>query len=83
MVTKPKRPRDLNQLAKIIVDISTGETEELPIPAGPAKGRPGGLKGGVARAVALTPRRRKEIAKKAATARWAAKTPGKVEVEDS
>ena len=32
MVTKPKRPRDANQLAKIIVDISTGEALPDPKP---------------------------------------------------
>jgi hypothetical protein len=33
-------------------------------------GKLGGLKGGKARAKALTPERRKEIAKKAADSRW-------------
>jgi hypothetical protein len=33
-------------------------------------GRKGGLKGGKARAEKLTPEQRKEIAKKAAEARW-------------
>ena len=36
-----------------------------------ALGRLGGKKGGKARAEALTPERRKEIAKKAIAARWA------------
>jgi hypothetical protein len=36
-----------------------------------ALGRLGGLKGGKARAEALSPERRKEIAKKAIAARWA------------
>ena len=35
-----------------------------------ALGRQGGLKGGKARAAALTAKRRKEIAQKAAAARW-------------
>jgi hypothetical protein len=35
------------------------------------EGRKGGLKGGVARAAALTPERRREIALKAIQARWA------------
>lgn len=35
-----------------------------------ALGRLGGLKGGNARAAKLTPERRKEIAQKAAKARW-------------
>lgn len=38
-------------------------------------GKLGGLKGGKARADALTPERRKEIARKAAKTRWA-KTKG-------
>ena len=38
--------------------------------AAAALGRKGGLKGGKARAAALTPKRRSEIAKKAAKARW-------------
>jgi hypothetical protein len=33
-------------------------------------GRRGGIKGGKARAEALSPRRKKEIARKAAEARW-------------
>jgi hypothetical protein len=39
-----------------------------------ALGRLGGLKGGPARADALTPTRRREIARKAARARWRKKT---------
>lgn len=70
-----RRPRDTNQLAKSIVDISTGETVDENTdywknPAAVALGRMGGLKGGIARAKALSPERRKEIAKKAAKARW-------------
>jgi hypothetical protein len=70
----PKRPRDPNQLAKLIVDIATGKVPD-PIsetkrrPSG-LKGRSGGLKGGKARAVALTPEQRKRIAMQAAQARW-------------
>jgi hypothetical protein len=30
MATRPKRPRDFNQLAKLIVDIAVGETKEKP-----------------------------------------------------
>lgn len=73
---KPKRPRDPNQLAKLIVDISTGEAEEEHTkereknPAAVALGKLGGKKGGKARAEKLTPEQRKEIARKAATARW-------------
>lgn len=76
---KPKRPRDANQLAKSIVDISTGEIEEKPDdsdkdPAAVSLGRKGGLKGGKARAERLSPERRSEIAKKAAKTRWSIKT---------
>jgi hypothetical protein len=73
MSKTPKRPRDPNQLAKLIVDLATGEAmEERPEAPTPAQefARSGGLKGGKARADALTPERRKEIAKKAAAKRW-------------
>lgn len=70
----PKRPRDANQLAKNIVDLTTGEAEEAvddgKNPAAVALGRLGGLKGGVARAKKLSAKKRSEIAKKAAKARW-------------
>lgn len=75
MTTKPKRPRDTNQLAKLIADIATGEVEEPKAdegkdPAAVALGRKGGLKGGKARAESLTADERTAIAKKAAKARW-------------
>lgn len=70
-----KAPRDPNQLAKFIVDQSTGEIPKEPAPeknpAAVALGRLGGLKGGKARAESMTPERRSEIAKKAAERRWA------------
>ena len=66
----PKRPRDTNQLAKYIVDFTTGDEQE-PEPSAKARaGRLGGLKGGDARANKLTPAERSAIAKKAAEARW-------------
>ena len=75
MTEHRKRPRDPNQLAKSIVDIATGATEDRPPtpeeegkdPAAAALGR----KGGAARAKALGPKRRAEIAKRAARKRWA------------
>ena len=77
MAKKPTRPRDANQLAKSIVDIATGGDTEPKAseeagknPAAVALGRLGGLKGGKARAAALSPKKRSEIAKKAAQARW-------------
>lgn len=67
-------PKDTNQLAKLIVDIATGEEpvkgDDGKNPAAVALGRLGGLKGGKARASKLTPEKRKEIAKKAAEKRW-------------
>jgi hypothetical protein len=42
-------------------------------PAAVELGRLGGLKGGKARAKALSPRRRKQIARKAAQTRWGKK----------
>lgn len=68
-MANPKRPRDPNQFAKLIVDIATGEVEEAPREAEP-KGSKGGQKGGPARAAKLSADKRSEIAKKAAKARW-------------
>lgn len=74
-----KRPRDLNRLAASIGQDATTDqpTEESPPedsgknPHAVALGKLGGKKGGPARAAKLTPERRKEIARKAAKARWA------------
>lgn len=66
-MAKPKRPRDTNQLAKRIVDISTGDVDETQVNEGK---RRGGIVGGNARAGALTPAQRSEIASIAANARW-------------
>lgn len=65
-------PRDVNQLAHRIVQMVAGEAEASPDknPAAVALGRMGGKKGGPARAAALGPKRRAEIAKLAAQARW-------------
>jgi hypothetical protein len=73
--SKPKRPRDPNQLAKSIVDIATGQvSDDDPDsdkdPAAVSLGRRGGLKGGKARAAKLTPEQRREIARLAARKRW-------------
>jgi hypothetical protein len=71
MADKPKRPRDPNQLAKLIIGIAAGEeVDERPEKdeAAVALGR----KGGAARAAAMTPERRSEIARKAAAKRWKA-----------
>lgn len=77
----PNRSSINKRLAKRIIDLATGNpiTEEPAVdpnknPAAVALGRMGGLKGGKARAAKLTPAKRKAIAKKAAKARWNAKT---------
>ena len=72
MAKRPKRPRDPNQLAKMILDIATGEAENVKPVAPQADRRKGGLKGGKARARKLSAAKRRAVAKKAARARWAA-----------
>ena len=72
MPTK-KRPRDPIQLAKLIGDIAIGEVEDTVSEKkknAKSIGRPGGLKGGRARAKKLTPEQRTDIAHIAAAARW-------------
>lgn len=76
--SKKKRPTDVSQLAKQIVDEATSEepqegpeaADDGKNPAAVALGRLGGLKGGKARAEKLTKEKRSEIARKAAQARW-------------
>jgi hypothetical protein len=71
-----KRPRDINELAASIVGDATNERKPQPEdpnknPAAVSLGRLGGLKGGPARAKKLSAKKRSEIARKAAQARWA------------
>jgi hypothetical protein len=74
--SRTRRPRDPNRLAKLMVDIATGEVEDRILTsdgrdaAAVALGRRGGLKGGLARAEKLTAEERSRIAAKAAAARW-------------
>lgn len=71
MTKKPKRPRDVSQLAKMIVDIASGEAPTAPsVAAKPNMKHVGGEKGGRARADALAPEDRTDIARAAAMARW-------------
>jgi hypothetical protein len=70
MTKPPKRPRDPNQLAKLITDIATGEASEPDQTAYEKRASKAGTKGGPARAKALTPTQRSEIASIAARARW-------------
>jgi hypothetical protein len=76
--SKPPRPRDPNQRAKLIVDLATGQAEdkdpdEGKDPAAVKLGRLGGLKGGKARAASMTPEERRKAAHNAARARWGKK----------
>ena len=74
-----KRPRDPNQLAWQVVQEATGsasrpaEMPDLRNPAAVALSKLGASKGGHARAAALSPAKRKAIARKAVAARWAKK----------
>lgn len=61
-----RRPSDPNRLAKQIIDEVTSEKN----PAAVELGRLGGLKGGKARANALSKDERVKIAKAAAEKRW-------------
>jgi len=80
--SKPIRPRDPNLIARTVVDELIGEKMDggaLTLPNGSpdtrnqaavALSKLGASKGGIARAAALSDRKRKMIAKKAAEARW-------------
>lgn len=63
-----KRPADAIGNAVHVMRIATGEIEETPASLSPAAEM--GRKGGKARAEAMTPERRTDIARKAATRRW-------------
>jgi len=73
MAKRPKRPRDPMQLAKLIGDIATGEAENVKPTAPNEARRKGGLKGGKSRAKRLDQKKRRDIARKAARARWRAR----------
>ena len=68
-----KRPADVIGNAVHVMRIATGQAKETGTAATTEASRAGGLKGGAARAKALSPGKRKEIAKKAAAARWKAR----------
>ena len=79
MVKRKKKEHDFAVTAFRVVQEATGKCE--PNSSKPRKeydykalGHKGGIKGGKARANKLTPEQRKEIARKAALARWKAKT---------
>jgi len=69
MAKTPKRPRDPNQLARLIVDLATGDQrEDAPPPVNEQKSAAGRL-GGAARAALLSDDRRADIARSAALVR--------------
>ena len=80
MAKRKKTRRDIAEIARDIVEQTTGgkltggalPIEETPAEDSPAveRGRKGGKSGGPARAAKLTAKRRREIARKAARARW-------------
>jgi hypothetical protein len=76
--TMPKRsskgsnPEDVNETAYRVLREATGEPAPEPEknPSAVALGRLGGKKGGPARAAKLSPKKRQQIARKAAMKRW-------------
>jgi len=80
MAQRSRRPAksDVNELAAAIVSQATSDVAEMIAkaqaegknPAAVLLGHRGGLKGGKARAKNLSAKERKEIARKAARARW-------------
>ena len=71
-----KRPADVIGAAVKVMQIATGEIEEDVDDDGKNKAAVElGRKGGKARAAKMTPERRREIARKAAAARWTRDQP--------
>jgi hypothetical protein len=78
MPKRSSKQKDTQQLARSVLDKIVPDAEPTePAPEEPKKnpaavalGRLGGLKGGKARAAKLSATKRKQIAKKAAAARW-------------
>lgn len=73
-MSKPKRPTDINQRAKQIVDLATGGASE---PTAKAKneaaamlGRLGGRASAAVRMDKIPAKKRRQIAQNAAKARW-------------
>jgi len=71
---KPKRPRDPNQLAKLMVDIATGESVQPEKSAKEKRASKAGTVGGPARAKSLSAEQRSQIASIAAQSRWKKKS---------
>lgn len=71
-VTPLRKRRDVNQMARAVIEHVERMAEEHPgkNPAAVALGRRGGLKGGRARMDSMTPEERRKLGEKAARARW-------------
>jgi hypothetical protein len=89
-ISRPKRPSDINQLAHQLVQESTQESgPEPPISKSDisrvmaAMGRKGGQIGGKRRLETMTPEERREVAAKAAKARWIKKSGKKPSSKDA
>ena len=74
MPKRSSKPNDPNELAASIVAEATEDDQPAKLPAAVELGRRGGLKGGKARAKKLSAKRRSQIARRAAQARWAKRT---------
>ena len=70
MLKRSSKLQDPNELAAAIVAEATEQAKPDKNPAAVALGRLGGKKGGRARARKLTAEQRRQIARKAARARW-------------
>ena len=75
-----KRPRDAAGLARVVVDMATGEIpndkDEVLAAINWQDEPTGRAKGAKARAASQSPERRAEIARKAAAARWSGSAEG-------
>lgn len=76
-----KRPADVIGNAVRVMQIATGEVQDNPRDPALEYARKGGLKGGKARAKKLSDRKRREIARKGALARWGKKKRAKRSTE--
>jgi len=73
-MSEKRPPKDINELAKYILDATTGETEKIVPPEknahAVALSKLGAAKGGKATAEKMTAEQLKDRAEKAAKARW-------------
>lgn len=75
---RPKRSRDVNQLAALTLALATGEASEQESDkqeVAISLGRKGGLKGGKARSESMTAEQRQAVATLAAEVKWEKKAP--------